>query len=41
MEIYLLKDIPILLRTDTLGLFFLIITVFTWVMNLIFSKWDF
>ena len=37
MEIYLLKDIPLLIRTDTLGLFFLIITVFTWVMNLIFS----
>ncbi len=37
MEIYLLKDIPILFKADTLGLFFLILTVFTWVMNLIFS----
>ena len=37
MEIYLLKDIPILIRTDALGLFFLILTVFAWIMNLIFS----
>lgn len=37
MEIYLLKDIPLLFKTDTMGLFFLVLTVFTWVMNLIFS----
>lgn len=37
MEIYLLKDIPILFKTDTLGLLFLFLTVFTWVLNLIFS----
>lgn len=37
MEIYLLKDISILIKIDPLGLFFLILTTFAWVMNLVFS----
>ncbi|MCR5000669.1 MAG: proton-conducting membrane transporter [Lachnospiraceae bacterium] len=37
MKIYLLKDIPISISIDPLGAFFLAVTVFTWVMNLIFS----
>lgn len=37
MEIYLLKDISLLFRLDPLGILFLIVTVFMWVMNLIFS----
>ena len=34
---YLLKDISISFRPDTLGLMFLILTVFMWIMELIFS----
>ena len=34
---YLTKDIPILIKPDVLGLFFLMLTVAMWVMDLIFS----
>ncbi|MBR6486015.1 MAG: proton-conducting membrane transporter, partial [Lachnospiraceae bacterium] len=34
---YITKDIPILFRADALGLLFLTLTAFMWVMDLIFS----